>query len=63
MAARRLGQAGAYFTVREDLTETSSAADGVLWRERQRFPPAVLCNVRVYTNLNESMEERPIKSV
>ena len=34
VAARRLGQAGAYFPVREDLAEASTATDGALWRER-----------------------------
>jgi hypothetical protein len=30
VAAHRLGQVEAYFTVREDLSEASTAADGVL---------------------------------
>ena len=34
MAAHRLGQVEAYLTVREVLCEASTAADGVLSRER-----------------------------
>ena len=34
MAAHRLGQVEAYSTVREVLSEVSTAADGVLSRER-----------------------------
>ena len=37
MAAHRLGQDEAYFTVREILAEASTAADGVLWREPSDF--------------------------
>ena len=37
VAARRLGQVEAYFTVREILSEASTASDGVLWRERSDF--------------------------
>ena len=37
MAARRLGQDEAYLTVRDILSEASTAADGVLWRERSDF--------------------------
>jgi hypothetical protein len=34
VAAHRLGQDEAYLTVREDLSEASTAADGVLSREQ-----------------------------
>jgi hypothetical protein len=37
MAAHRLGQVEAYFTVREVLSEASTAADGALLRERSGF--------------------------
>ena len=37
MAARRLGQVEAYLTVREVLSEASTAADGVLSSERSGF--------------------------
>ena len=37
VAAHRLGQVEAYFTVREVLSEASTAADGVLSRERSGF--------------------------
>jgi len=37
MTAHRLGQVEAYFTVREVLSEASTAADGVLSRERSGF--------------------------
>jgi len=37
VAAHRLGQDEAYFTVREILAEASTAADGVLWREPSDF--------------------------
>ena len=37
MAAHRLGQVEAYVTVREVLSEASTAADGVLSRERSGF--------------------------
>ena len=37
LAAHRLGQDEAYFTVREILAEASTAADGVLWREPTDF--------------------------
>ncbi len=37
VAARRLGQDEAYLTVREVLSEASTAADGVLSRERSGF--------------------------
>jgi hypothetical protein len=37
VAAHRLGQVEAYFTVREVLSEASTAADGVLSRERTGF--------------------------
>ena len=37
VAARRLGQVEAYLTVREVLSEASTAADGVLSRERSGF--------------------------
>jgi hypothetical protein len=37
VAARRLGQDEAYSTVREILSEVSTAADDVLWRERSDF--------------------------
>jgi len=37
VAAHRLGQVEAYFTVREVLSEASTAADGVLSRERSDF--------------------------
>ena len=37
VASRRLGQIEAYLTVREVLSETSTAADGVLSRERSGF--------------------------
>jgi len=37
MAAHRLGQVEAYFTVREVLSEASTAADGALSRERRDF--------------------------
>ena len=37
MAAHRLGQVEAYFTVREVLSEASTAADGALSRERSGF--------------------------
>jgi hypothetical protein len=33
VVARSLGQAEAYLTVREVLAETSTGADGMLWRE------------------------------
>jgi hypothetical protein len=36
-AAHRLGQVEAYFTVREVLSEASTAADGALSRERSGF--------------------------
>jgi hypothetical protein len=36
-AARRVGQVEAYLTVREVLSEASTAADGVLSRERSGF--------------------------
>ena len=35
--AHRLGQDEAYFTVRETLAESSTAADGVIWREPNDF--------------------------
>jgi len=37
VAAHRLGQVEAYFTVREVLSEASTAADGALSRERSGF--------------------------
>jgi hypothetical protein len=37
VAAHRLGQVEAYFTVREILSEASTAADGALSRERSGF--------------------------
>ena len=37
VASRRLGQAEAYFTVREVLAEASTGADGVLWSEFSGF--------------------------
>jgi hypothetical protein len=37
VAAHRLGQVEAYLTVREVLSEASTAADGVLSRERSGF--------------------------
>jgi len=37
VAAHRLGQDEAYFTVREILAEASTAVDGVLWREPGDF--------------------------
>ena len=37
MAAHRLGQVEAYFTVREVLSEASTAVDGALSRERSGF--------------------------
>ena len=37
VAAHRLGQVEAYLTVREVLSEASTAADGVLLRERSGF--------------------------
>ncbi len=37
VAARRLGQDEAYLTVRDILSEASTAADGVLWCERSDF--------------------------
>jgi len=37
VAAHKLGQVEAYFTVREVLSEASTAADGVLSRERSGF--------------------------
>ena len=37
VAAHRLGQVEAYFTVREVLSEESTASDGVLSRERSVF--------------------------
>ena len=37
MAARRLGQVEAYFTVRRVLSEASTASDGVLSREHSDF--------------------------
>jgi hypothetical protein len=37
VASRRLGQAEAYFTVREVLAEASKGADGVHWREFDGF--------------------------
>ena len=37
MAAHSLGQVEAYLTVREVLSEASTAADGVLSRERSGF--------------------------
>jgi len=37
VAAHRLGQVEAYFTVREGLSEASTAADGALSRERSDF--------------------------
>jgi hypothetical protein len=37
VAARRLGKAEAYLTVREVLAETSTGADSVLWREFSGF--------------------------
>ena len=37
VASRRLGQAEAYFTVREVLPEASTGADGVHWREFSGF--------------------------
>ena len=37
MAAHKLGQVEAYLTVREALSELSTAADGVLSRERSGF--------------------------
>jgi hypothetical protein len=37
MAAHRLGQVEAYLTVREVLSEESTAADGVLLHERCGF--------------------------
>ena len=37
VAAHRLGQDEAYFTVREILAEASKGADGVLWREFSGF--------------------------
>ena len=37
VASRRIGQDKAYLTVREELSEPSTAADGVLWRERSDF--------------------------
>ena len=37
MAARRLGQVEAYLTVRQVLSEASTASDGVLSRERSDF--------------------------
>jgi hypothetical protein len=37
VAAHRLGQVEAYFTVREALSEASTAADGALSRERSGF--------------------------
>jgi hypothetical protein len=37
VAENRLGQVEAYITVREDLSESSTAADGVLSRERSGF--------------------------
>jgi hypothetical protein len=37
VAAHRLGQVEAYFTVREVLSEASTAADGPLSRERSGF--------------------------
>ena len=37
VAAHRLGQDEAYLTVREILSEASTAADGVLWCERSDF--------------------------
>jgi len=37
VAARRLGQVEAYLTVREVLSEASTAADGVLSSERSGF--------------------------
>jgi hypothetical protein len=37
VASRRLGQAEAYFTVREVLPEASTGADGEHWREFSGF--------------------------
>ena len=37
VAAHRLGQVEAYFTVREVLSEASTAVDGALSRERSGF--------------------------
>jgi len=37
MAARRLGQDEAYLTVREILSEASTAADRALWQESSDF--------------------------
>ena len=37
VAAHRLGQDEAYLTVRDILSEASTAADGVLWFERSDF--------------------------
>jgi hypothetical protein len=37
VAAHRLGQDEAHFTVRETLAEASMAADGALWREPRDF--------------------------
>ena len=37
VAARTIGQDEAYLTVREVLSEPSTAADGLLWRERSDF--------------------------
>jgi hypothetical protein len=37
VGAHRLGQDEAYLTVREILSEASTAADGVLWCERSDF--------------------------
>ena len=38
MAAHRLGQVDAYLTVRDVLSEPSTATDDVLSRERSGFP-------------------------
>jgi len=47
VTARRLGQDEAYLTVRDILSEASTAADGVLWRERNGFGRWEVCNIRV----------------
>ena len=37
VAAHRLGQAEAYFTVHEILAEATTGADGAFWREHRGF--------------------------
>jgi hypothetical protein len=48
VASRRLGQAEAYFTVREVLPEAGKGVDGVHWGEFSGFGRFRFATVRVY---------------